>query len=515
MSSPAEQFPTDPDDPGAEPGSDPRAHTRRRRVSLRDQAQATLAKKVARAAKAHRKIAIATAKRTRALADLDTWSSDPATAKLLNPDYTIDAATAPARAAAGPELTDVKASRRRIPAWEEQEIARRTVSSEIACALHLADRTARNLIGEAAMFADPMTATLDKMSTGAISYRHAQVLMEQLSFIPLEEMTELEAKLLPDATELTPGKLAVKARRMRERAHPETLTKRATAAVLERGVWWEGRPDGMGTLTWYGTAEQTQAAHDRLTSIAHATRGAQGTEDKDSLDPAAAEEQRRTISQLCSDAMADLLLDGVTPTGTGGGIRGSVMVTVPVFTLMGRTDEPGHLEGYGPIPADTARHLAAHCPSFIRLLTHPETGAILSVGKEHYTPPADLRRAVALRDGTCRFPGCSRPASRSEIDHTTPWSGGGPTDYDNLAHLCAFHHRLKHQTLWQVEQEPGGVLRWTSPGGLTHRTHPDSYLGPPAPPPVMPAPAADTESGPPSSPPQSGASAPPDDLPPF
>ena len=38
------------------------------------------------------------------------------------------------------------------------------MSSEIDCALHLADRTSRNLIGEAPMFADPHAVTLDAMS---------------------------------------------------------------------------------------------------------------------------------------------------------------------------------------------------------------------------------------------------------------------------------------------------------------------------------------------------------------
>ncbi|WP_370291355.1 FAD-dependent oxidoreductase [Cryobacterium sp. TMB3-15] len=76
-------------------------------------------------------------------------------------------------------------------------------------------------------------------------------------------------------------------------------------------------------------------------------------------------------------------------------------------------------------------------------MTHPETVAVLSVGKEHYKAPADLRRWVALRDGTCRFPGCTRPASRSDLDHTLAREHGGPTDYDNLAHLCRAHHRLK------------------------------------------------------------------------
>ena len=439
-----------------------------------------MAAKVAKAQRAHRSIAKANAKRARALADLQQWSSDPVNAKLLNPDYALQEAR-------GAVLTDAQASPRKIAAWEDQEIARRTVTSEVACALHLADRTAEGLVGESSMFAGPMKATLTAMSQGEISYRHGQVMMEQLSFVSLDEASELEAELLPAAKDLTVGKLKVKARRLREHRHPETLTTRATAAVAERGVWWEGRPDGMGTLTWYGTATQTQAAHDRLTRIAQATQDAERQDDSIS------EEQRRTINQICADAMADLTLDGVTPSGTGGGIRGQVMVTVPVLTAMGASEEPGFLEGYGPITADVAREITGGAPSLTRLLTHPETGAVLSVGKEHYTVPADLRRWLRLRDGTCRFPGCTRPASRSEIDHTTAWEHGGPTDYDNLAHLCGPHHRLKHQTLWSVVQEPGGVLVWTSPSGAIHRTCPETTLGPPAtlpPKPRRPAPVA-------------------------
>jgi hypothetical protein len=247
------------------------------------------------------------------------------------------------------------------------------------------------------------------------------------------------------------------------------------------GVWGLGRPDGMGTLTWYGTAQQTLAAHDRLTSIADATQRAERQNED------IPEEQRRTVSQICADAISDLLIDGVTPAGTGQGIRGSAMVLVPVLTMMGKSDAPGFLEGYGPIPADAARDIAGSATSWTRLLTHPETGAVLSVGSEQYRVPADMKRVLNVRDGTCRFPGCTR----SDIDHTRPWEHGGPTDLDNLAHLCRAHHRLKHQTLWAVEQEPGGILVWTSPAGQTHRTYPETYLGPPitqVDTPVQPAP---------------------------
>jgi len=495
MSSPAEQFSEDPDDQPGDPNASAREQVHRRRRALQEQARATLAKKMARVAKSHRKIARATAQRARDLDDLREWSSDPVTAKLLSPAYAGD----DGGGAAGPVLTDADASPRKVAAWEDQEIARRTVISEVACTLRLAERTAEGLIGEAAMFAGPMTATLTAMSRGEISYRHGQVLMEQLSFLPLEEVADLETQLLPVAKDLTVGKLAAKARRIRERAHPKTITKRTTEAVKERGVWWEGRPDGMGTLTWYGTAQQTQAAHDRLTSIAEATRS------REYQVESIPEEQRRTIGQICADAIADLLLDGVTPTGTGGGIRGSVMVTVPVLTAMGESDAPGFLEGYGPIPAAAAREIAAGAPSFTRLLTNPETGVVLSVGSEQYKVPADLRRWLRLRDGTCRFPGCNRPASRSDIDHTRPWEDGGPTDYDNLAHLCAAHHRLKHQSHWAVVQEPGGILVWTSPAGLVHRTYPETALGPPvtqAPEPESaPAPAVPRPSDLPEDPP--------------
>jgi hypothetical protein len=491
MSSPEEQFSSDPDDghgdrSGGQPTDRPHppagtpagasAQGQHRRRSLQDEARVMLAKKVRKAARAHREIARASAKRARALDELRQWSADPVNAKLLNPDYATEAAS-------GPMLTDADASRRKVAAWEDQEVARRTVISEVACSLRLAERTAENLIGEASMFAGPMTATLQSMSTGEISYRHGQVLMDQLTFLPLEEVAVFEARLLPVAKDVTVGTLKVRARRMRERAHPETITSRARAALADRAVWWEGRPDGMGTLTWYGTVEQTQAAHDRLTGIATAARRAEQRDDN------VPEEQQRTLAQITADAISDLLLDGVTPAGTGGGIRGSVMVTVPVLTAIGSSDAPGFLEGYGPIPAEAAREIAGTAPSWTRLLTHPETGVVLSVGQDQYTVPAAMRRVLRLRDGTCRFPGCTRPAARSDIDHTQAWEHGGPTDLDNLAHLCAPHHRLKHQTLWAVRHEPCGILVWTSPAGSTHRTYPETYLGPPVTqPPITQAP---------------------------
>lgn len=149
-------------------------------------------------------------------------------------------------------------------------------------------------------------------------------------------------------------------------------------------------------------------------------------------------------------------------------MRAHINVTVPVLTLLGVDDAPADLEGYGPIPADVARRLAAHAPSFTRLLTHPESGAVLSVGRTSYTVPADLKNWLRVRDRTCRHPGCNIPASRCELDHTRPWSHGGLTSHENLAHLCRKHHMLKSEGIWHYNHPDGGTLTATSPGGRTY-----------------------------------------------
>ena len=71
---------------------------------------------------------------------------------------------------------------------------------------------------------------------------------------------------------------------------------------------------------------------------------------------------------------------------------------------------------------------------------------------------------VALRDRTCVFPWCTRPARRCDKDHSVPHSRGGPTCPCNLAPLCRRHHRIKTH----------GAL------DLPHRSSPAPTCGPPS-----------------------------------
>jgi hypothetical protein len=95
--------------------------------------------------------------------------------------------------------------------------------------------------------------------------------------------------------------------------------------------------------------------------------------------------------------------------------------------------------------------------------------------------PDRLREQVQLRDRTCVFPRCTRPARGCDIDHVIPYDHDaeadgrpqpGPTSTDNLACLCRFHHRLKTHSAWRYEATAPGVFEWTSPHGLRYRRDP-------------------------------------------
>ncbi|RYB93580.1 HNH endonuclease [Nocardioides oleivorans] len=91
-----------------------------------------------------------------------------------------------------------------------------------------------------------------------------------------------------------------------------------------------------------------------------------------------------------------------------------------------------------------------------------------------YDIPDRIREQVILRDRTCVFPHCTRPARGCDIDHVTAYDHHaeadgrpqpGPTRSDNLAPLCRSHHRLKTHTSWRYATVAPGVFEWTSPHG--------------------------------------------------
>lgn len=360
----------------------------------------------------------------------------------------------------------------RLAADRRRELAHRAVVAELATALRLAERTMARLVSDAWALSARLPATLSALRSGAIDESHARVVIEATAEVDDPEVrARLDSELSARAEATTAPGLRRIARRLREEFQAETLADRHARARAARRVELEPAPDGMAWLHLHLTASDAMLIRDRIDRVA-----------ADATDPRRASEQPavadgRTPDQLRADVARDLLLHGVPPVGeafhvAAATIRPSVHVTVPVMTLLGHDDSPGDLDGYGPIDADTARELAAHAPSFTRLLTEPVTGAVLDVDRASYRPPADLVRWLRVRDETCRFPGCARRAARCDLDHTDAWAESGSTAFDNLAHLCPAHHHLKHESSWSVRHLGGGALEWCSPTGRRHVTEP-------------------------------------------
>ncbi|CAM3510110.1 HNH endonuclease signature motif containing protein [Nocardioides zeicaulis] len=110
-----------------------------------------------------------------------------------------------------------------------------------------------------------------------------------------------------------------------------------------------------------------------------------------------------------------------------------------------------------------------------------------------YAIPDRIREQVVLRDRTCVFPWCTRPARACDLDHIVAFDHDaaaagqpqpGPTATSNLAPLCRSHHRLKTHTAWHYEHLRPGVFEWTSPHGHHYLRDRDgtTALDPPAPP---------------------------------
>ncbi|MCZ8377521.1 DUF222 domain-containing protein [Mycobacterium sp. CPCC 205372] len=108
----------------------------------------------------------------------------------------------------------------------------------------------------------------------------------------------------------------------------------------------------------------------------------------------------------------------------------------------------------------------------IRPLIHPGDAA----PEPRYTPSRNLAEFVRCRDMGCRFPGCDVPAFSTDIDHTIPYSQGGPTQTSNLKCLCRLHHLIKTFWGWRDRQQCDGTVIWTSPAGQTYVTKPGSAV---------------------------------------
>ena len=126
----------------------------------------------------------------------------------------------------------------------------------------------------------------------------------------------------------------------------------------------------------------------------------------------------------------------------------------------------------GKVAVETARRLG--CDGALLGVVKGARGEPLAVGRRTRAVPPAIRRALRVRDGGCRFPGCDR-SRHVHAHHIRHWADGGETGLDNLVTLCSQHHRQVHEGGYGVRVRQGAIEftrpdgRVIPPAGRTHR----------------------------------------------
>ncbi|MGI5191300.1 HNH endonuclease signature motif containing protein [Promicromonospora sp. CA-289599] len=387
------------------------------------------------------------------------------------------------------------------------------------------------------------------LAAGRIDVRKAHTLLRSASQLTVAERSEAIERYLPQAPHRTWRWLQARMLAFAKARHGAAATARAEAQ--RRSVQLDRAENDMGWVSAYLPAADAAAVWGVVDDMAHQLRRTSG-EDRNLAQLRADSLTGIVTGRLLPvDRFTDTGTQGDTDTGTTGTTgttettgttakdgpaesdaastdgderaevpvcscggrapvqqvivrpvriiptRPVVRVTVPASVLLGLDDAPGDLNGFGPIPAETAR-LIAQDATWQRLVTDPVTGVLVDYSTTAYQPGRVLRAAVEARDDTCTFPGCDLPAELCDLDHIEPFdhhrddgrgpghghqrenhivtagaAGRGQTSAWNLHALCRRHHLLKTHAGWGVVRDPAtGITTWTTPTGRTQHRPP-------------------------------------------
>jgi hypothetical protein len=367
-----------------------------------------------------------------------------------------------------------------------------------------------------------------------MDWAKATLFCDALAGVPDGDANDIADAVLGSADGRTTGQLRAALARAVLAYDPDAAERRRNSARKDASVqsWAEGSGNSCLAGRELAPADVIDASA-QLTEHARWLRehGATGSTDQlraaayvalltgrslDTLLPAA-RDCRAADGGSASTAAADGGVDGVSAgsgpasTAASGRLGGTINLTMPLSAWLGFGDAPGEVAGYGPADAGTCRDLASRagpgtrwCLTLTgadgRAVAHacasgpPRAGAIawaaglrdrlqfLETGTcsharrtSRYRPPRNLVHLIGVRQRTCSFPGCRRPARRCDLDHTVPYDQGGATCECNIAPLCRRHHQAKQAHGWRLTQDQPGVMTWRLPHQRSYRTEPEPY----------------------------------------
>lgn len=343
------------------------------------------------------------------------------------------------------------------------------VAAEVAAELRISHGLAASRVRYGRALRERLPRVAAVFAAGDIDFRMVQALVYRTDLLTdADVLAAVDAQLAATVARwpsLTPARLAAQVDKVVALADADAVRRRRDRAA-GRELWIAEMGDGLARVEGVMFGPDAAALDARLDAMA-ATVCAQDPRNR---------EQRRADALGALAAGADRLGCRCGRADCAARARRPVAsVVIHVIaeqsTLAGLGDAPGcQLGAAGLIPPELVAELAVvakHVP-----LIHPADAA----PEPGYVPSAALADFVRCRDLTCRWPGCECPAAACDIDHTIPYSAGGPTHASNLKCYCRTHHLVKTFWGWAEKQLPDGTLILTSPAGRTHVTTPGSAL---------------------------------------
>jgi hypothetical protein len=393
----------------------------------------------------------------------------------------------------------------------------RSPADELGLVWHLSKGAATARIHTSCELVHNFPATLAALEEGDLTERAAFTIVRELSVLDdPEALRSAETAVLEWAEKHPLQKLKREAQREAARRSPESRSKSHARAMDERSVRIFTTSDGTAELIHTQDALDASAVMTSLTRAATYRRrhGDPRTVDQlradialarllprsktgnNAADEAAQTEPTDLVDEsLVGDDAAGIVQEGGCdlPDESVIGAEASVVIHATGAEiralLNGENCTGGEADHHGPIPQESLRkHLtrvlarnllgdlghSARSRLDIRIADEPPVG-----NSDRYTPAAAVDRFVRVRDRTCQFPGCNRPAEFADLDHRIAFADGGRTTTENLHCLCRHHHRLKHEGGWTVAPNPDGTTTWASPTGRRYRTPSPESHGPP------------------------------------
>ena len=291
---------------------------------------------------------------------------------------------------------------------------------------------------------------------GEISNRHAVVIGQALKDLPAQTTVEqrefAERALIGDAQRYSPTDLAVRGRRITDqfKAEPEVdadedalLRRReATARAKTSLSLWDNH-DG----TWSGRFTVPEL-HCRILKTGLDAHTAPRRAHLDpTTDPFETTDHKQGVA-FCQ-ILEHIPTDGL-PTSGGTPIR--IVVTIEESKLRSRVAAATLATGER-LSAGQLRRLAANHDIIPAVLGSDSVP--VDLGRTQRLFSKAQRDALAVMDGGCTAPGCDRPPSWCEVQHTQPWATGGNTNLNQATLHCSACHHQADQEHWKYKRIKG------------------------------------------------------------